>query len=67
MISTPKIGQQVRIHYNARIAGLMPLHGKVGTITVSSRGKPRNPEVEIEGLRYCVPCGNLVKAEPDNG
>jgi hypothetical protein len=60
MLSTPKIGQQVRIHYNVRTAGFMPLHGKVGTVTISSRGKPRNHEIVIHGARYCVPCGNLL-------
>jgi hypothetical protein len=60
MIANPRIGQPVRIRYNKRIAEFMPLHNKVGIITLRSAGRPRNHEVEIEGARYCVPCGNLI-------
>lgn len=60
MIASPKIGQQVRIRYNKRISAFMPMHDKIGRVTLSSRGKPRNHEVEVDGVRYCVPCGNLM-------
>ena len=39
MLANPKKGQLVRIRYNQRIAPAMPLHNKVGTVHIVSRGK----------------------------
>jgi hypothetical protein len=63
MLSSPKVGSRVRIRYNAKVRKIMPLHDAVGVITLSGRGRPRNHEVEVAGVRYCVPCGNLFSDE----
>jgi hypothetical protein len=56
----PRIGQEVQVWYNKRLAPHMPLHGKVGTVRVVARGKgPRNHGVMIDGALWVVPCGNL--------
>ncbi len=65
MISCPKLGQVVQVWYRASIARVAPLHGRIGTVVVSSRGKPRNHGVEVEGRVYVVTCGNLRPAPPD--
>lgn len=59
MIANPRKGMTVQVWYNKRIAPEMHLHGKTGTVTVVSKGKPRNHGVMIEGVLWCVPCGNL--------
>lgn len=59
MLIFGRVGQSVRIHYNAKRAPRMPHHGKVGRLAVVSRGKPRNHGVEIDGRIVVVPCGNL--------
>ena len=64
MLSCPKIGQRVQVWYRASLRSLMPLHGRVGIVRVSSRGKPRNHGVEIDGVTYVVPCGNLREPKP---
>lgn len=60
MMTNPRIGQWVRIRYNKRIAGFMPLHDATGIVVARSSRKPRNHEIEVDGVRYCVPCGNLM-------
>jgi len=58
----PRIGQQVQVWYNRRIAPTMPLHGKVGVVRVVARGRgPRNHGIEIDDQLWVVPCGNLRK------
>lgn len=67
MIVYPRKGQQVQVWYNKRLATFMPLHGKVGTVCVVAKGKgPRNHGVEIDGVLWVVPCGNIrnVQAVP---
>ena len=64
MLSSPKHGQRVRIHYRASMAGKMPLHGKVGVVVVSGCGRPRNHGIEIEGRIQVVPAGNIIKEPP---
>ena len=74
MMLNPRLGQRVQVWYKCRS---MPLHGKVGTVTVACRGTPRkcrvmifgklrggprNHGVTIDGQLYVVPCGNLRKA-----
>ena len=46
--------------YAKRYAHTMPLHGKIGTVKIANRrGKPRNHGIEIDGVLWVVPCGNL--------
>jgi len=61
MIASPKTGQRVQVWYRESLRGFMPLHGKIGKVVVSSRGKPRNHGVEIDGTMFVIPCGNLRK------
>ena len=63
MIVAPTLNQPVQIWYAARWRPLTPLHGKVGTITTPSRGKPRNHGVTVEGVEYVVPCGNIRRVQ----
>lgn len=59
MLSNPKVGQRVQVWYGRRSRALMPLHGRTGTLIISSRGRPRNHGVLIDGSLYVVPAGNL--------
>ena len=63
MLANPKIGQAVKIHYSKRYAHTMPLHGKIGTVRIRSKGKPRNHGVEVDGQIWVIPCGNLIKVK----
>lgn len=60
MLSNPTAGQRVQCWYKHRA---MPLHGKIGTVEIVGRGKPRNHGVMVDGVLYVVPAGNLRKAE----
>lgn len=62
MISSPRPGQRVRVHYAASYARLMPWHGRDALVVISGRGRPRNHLVDAEGHMVVVPCGNLVEA-----
>ena len=64
MLLNPKIGQDVQVWYRIGIRHVMPHHGKVGRVTVVSRGRPRNHGVQIDGVTVPVPCGNLRKPQP---
>jgi hypothetical protein len=63
MLTCPKIGQQVRLHYNRRLAssGIVP-HGRHGVVVArKTRGKSRNHLVQLDcGRLVIVPCGNLL-------
>jgi len=59
MILNPIIGKQYQVWYRKEVAPEMPLHGKTGIAVIASRGKPRNHGIEIDGVMYVVPCGNL--------
>lgn len=61
MLANPSVGQRVRIHYAARYSPMMTLHGRCGVVRIVSKGKPRNHGIEIDGILYGVPCGNLMK------
>lgn len=63
MLANPKQGQRVQCWYRRDRAAFMPLHGKLGSVVVVSRGTPRNHGVEVDGAVYVVPCGNLRKVE----
>jgi hypothetical protein len=66
VIVNPRLGQVVRVRYNAKVRASRPLHDRVGKVVVVSRRKPRNHGVEINGVLYVVPCGNLMpeRSEP---
>lgn len=59
MLSCPKQGSTVQVWYAAKWRSFMPLHGRVGIVRVSSRGRPRNHGIEIDGQMWIVPAGNL--------
>ena len=63
MLANPRLGQRVQLWYAKRYAHTMPLHGKVGTVVIVGKGKPRNHGVKVDGVTYCVPCGNMNKIE----
>lgn len=66
MLSYPRIGQPVRVHYRRELAAFMPLHGQVGVVVARAKGPgPRNHAVVIRGTEYFIPCGNLVKADTE--
>ncbi len=62
MISHPKPGQRVSVRYNARVAPLMPHHGKSGTVLFKAGGRRcRNHAVWIDnGPAVAIPAGNLT-------
>jgi len=60
MISSPRPGQRVRVHYAAAYAPWMPWYGRDAIVVISGRGRPRNHLVSIDGRMVVVPCGNLV-------
>jgi len=63
MLTCPKIGQQVVLHYARKSveSGATPHHGKVGTVVAKkTKGKPRNHLIALsDGLLVVVPCGNI--------
>lgn len=59
MILNPRPGQRVQVWYRAGLRDVMPYHGKIGTVAVVCRGRPRNHGVLIDGEVIAVPCGNL--------
>ena len=61
MYANPPQNARVRIHYRKGVAETMPFQGRIGTIRISGRGKPRNHLVEIDGKLAVIPCGNLNK------
>lgn len=63
MLSCPKVGARVQVWYRVSLRAFMPLHAKVGIVVVSSRGRPRNHGIEIDGVLFVVPAGNLRKAD----
>ena len=72
MLTCPRIGQPVRLHYARRLvdAGAAPHHGKIGAVVIrKTKGKPRNHLIRLaDGLLLIVPCGNLVAAtESESG
>lgn len=67
MLANPRLGTQVQIWYNKRIAPVMPLHGKIGTVVIVSKGRPRNHGVLVDGQMYVIPCGNINKYQKVRG
>lgn len=66
MIASPRPNSEVQCWYAERWRRVAPLHGKVGVVRISSRGRPRNHGIEIDGRLYVVPCGNLRKVQDEN-
>lgn len=65
MMTAPRIGQRVQIHYRASMRDEAPHHGECGNVTVCGRKKPRNHRVRLDsGIEVVVPYGNLKKAPP---
>jgi hypothetical protein len=63
VITNPRRGQRVRLHYAKRSWGWAVFQGRTGTVSVPGRGKPRNHLVRLDdGPDVVVPCGNLVPA-----
>lgn len=69
MMANPKVGARVRVRYARkkleRSSHVYHLHGKVGRVVIAGKGKPRNHLVEIDGVRFVVPCGNLVRVNDE--
>lgn len=56
----PRKGQQVKCCYAEQKREYVTLHGRVGTVKAVGFGPgPRNVLVEIDGMGYVVPRGNL--------
>lgn len=65
MISNPRPGQRVRLHYRASLAAVMPYHGRTGTVVIVCKSPTcRNHGVRLDGCGtvVVVPTGNLVRA-----
>jgi hypothetical protein len=62
MLTCPRIGQRVVLHYGQKYldAGVRH-HGKHGVVVArKTKGRPRSHLVSLEdGLLVVVPCGNL--------
>ncbi len=70
MISNPRPGQRVRLHYATKPArkgcptkaDYMPHHGALGRVEIAGRGRPRNHGVRLDSGRFVVvPAGNLQR------
>lgn len=84
MIVNPRLGMPVQIWYKKALASYFPLHGKVGRVVIVGRYRkapkvgvavegcrqrgPRNHGVEVDGIVYVVPCGNIrpIKGKYEN-
>lgn len=66
MLSNPKLGQKVRLHYAKNKCDQMPCHGLIGTVRIVSRPgtRPRNHGIDIPGIGVIsVPCGNIRRVD----
>ena len=59
MISNPRINQLVQIKYSQKKWPNALLQGMIGKVIIAGKGKPRNHAIEIDGVIYIVPCGNI--------
>lgn len=65
MIRKPKLGSEVQCWYAEQKRKYVILHGRIGIVRFVSKGPgPRNHLVEVDGVGYVVPCGNLRKVKP---
>jgi len=56
MYANPKVGANVTLRYKNK---QHKLHGKLGQVVISGRGKPRNHGVKVDNTTYVIPCGQL--------
>ena len=67
MLTCPRVGQTVQLHYATRWVqdGVVPHHGKVGTVVVrKTKGRPRSHLVQLDdGQQVIVPAGNLRRVD----
>lgn len=66
MLSSPRIGQRVQVHYAKSRAHYFPYHDMEGVVVIRAKGPgPRNHAVRLcGGTVTVVPAGNLVPMEP---
>jgi hypothetical protein len=72
MLSWPEIGTRVRIRYGSRTTNRASyLHDKIGTVVaLGSKKIGRRHTIEVDGVPYAIPPGNLFalddipRAEP---
>lgn len=65
MLSSPHIGQSVRLHYAQRRAHHFPYHDMEGVVVIRANGPgPRNHAVRLcDGTVTVVPAGNLRRVD----
>ena len=61
MLSNPKPNDRVEIRYAKHKRSIAKLHGKRGVVVIAGRGRPRNHGVEVDGVLYVIPAGQLFK------
>lgn len=60
MITNPRLGQRIQIWYGRQHRDAMPWHGRLGTLEIAGRARPRNHGIRIDGGPVVVvPAGNL--------
>ena len=65
MIWRPRKGQRVQCWYAERKREYVKLHGRIGIVKAIGRGRgPRNVHVEVDGVGYILPRGNIREATP---
>lgn len=63
MLSNPKQGDRVEVRYRKGVREHMPHHGKLGTVEIVGKGRPRNHGVRIDfGELTVIPAGNLFRS-----
>jgi hypothetical protein len=65
MLSNPRPGQRVRLHYANARRYFFVYYGRSGTVEIAGKGRPRNHLVRLDdGTRVIVPAGNLYPDSP---
>lgn len=60
MVANPRAGARVQAWYRAGLRGIAQYHGRIGTVAVAGRGRPRNHLIRFDdGGAAVVPAGNL--------
>jgi hypothetical protein len=65
VLSSPKPGTRVVLHYAAARRAIAPYHGRTGTVVTPGKGRPRNHLVCLDGdgAMVIVPAGNVRAAK----